>query len=194
MRAQTLSAAAAALLAGCVSVSPPDNTFAYRPGTGVVQTVRNARVAVPSGALAGSTAAGGRYGTPIERASRPRWIEGHQLALRMDDGTTQAVTQDSASFRAGDKVQITNDGRVLKLASGSPAPTASSVRPGDGTVVSASGAAASAAAGGTAQSESTQQLSIRMDDGTTQVVTLHGATARAGQRVRITSDGRLVRL
>ena len=201
MKTLTLSAAAAALLGACVSVAPPDNTFAYRPGTGVIANVREARVAVPSGALAGSAAAGGRYGTPIERAARPRWIEGRQLTLRMDDGTTQAVTQDSAAFRVGDAVQLTNDGRVVKLAaspsnapSGSSAPSAALPRPGDGTVVSAAAAAASAASGGTAKSSTGEQVTVRMDDGTTQVVTLLGGTARPGERVRITSDGRLERL
>jgi outer membrane lipoprotein SlyB len=106
------------LLAACVSVAPPDNTFSYVPGTGVVEAVRPARVAVPeqrsSGAIVGSASAGGSYDTKIERIVRPRWIEGYQLWLRMDDGRTQAVTQDSTAFKAGDRIEVLGDGRVLK--------------------------------------------------------------------------------
>lgn len=106
------------LLAACVSVAPPDNTFSYVPGTGVVEAVRTARVAVPdqrsSGAIVGSASAGGSYDTKLERVVRPRWIEGYQLWLRMDDGRTQAVTQDSTAFMPGDRVEVLGDGRVLK--------------------------------------------------------------------------------
>lgn len=109
MRPFKISVLAAAVLAGCAT-SPPDNSLAYRPGLGVVQSVREARVAVPppGGAIAGSSAAGGGYNTPIERLVRPRWTEGYQLTLHMDDGTTQAVTQNSSEFHAGDRVQVTD--------------------------------------------------------------------------------------
>jgi outer membrane lipoprotein SlyB len=106
------------LLTACVSVAPPDNTFSFVPGTGVVEAVRQARVAVPearsSGAIIGSASAGGSYDTKLERVVRPRWIEGTQLWLRMDDGRTQAVTQDSTAFQVGDRVEVLGDGRVLK--------------------------------------------------------------------------------
>ena len=114
----------AAMLVGC-AVSPPDDTVAYRPGVGVVQDVRAARVALPragSGAIAGSEAAGGRYGSAVERVLRPRWVEGYQLTLRMDDGSVQRVTQDSAAFQAGDRVQVMADGRIVKPTAAAPAP------------------------------------------------------------------------
>jgi outer membrane lipoprotein SlyB len=113
-----IAASAFWLLTACVAVAPPDNTFAYVPGTGVVEAVRAARVAVPespsSGAIVGSASAGGSYETKLARVVRPRWIEGYQLWLRMDDGRTQAVTQDSAVFKPGDRVEVLGDGRVLK--------------------------------------------------------------------------------
>jgi len=40
---------------------------------------------------------------------------------------------------------------------------------------------------------SAQQVSLAMDDGTTQVVTLQGASVRPGERVSITADGRMLR-
>src|SRR3954468_7485853 len=101
------------VLGGCTTVSPPDQTFAFRPGYGVVQSVQAAHVAVPQGAIAGSPSAGGSYNTVGERLVRPRWTDGYQLPLRMDDGTAQAVTQDSASFRPGERAQITHEGLGL---------------------------------------------------------------------------------
>ena len=114
------------LIAGC-SIAPPDDTIAYRAGAGVVQEVRAARVAFPragSGAIAGSEAAGGRYGSPVERVLRPRWVEGYQLTLRMDDGSIQRVTQDSAAFQNGDRVQVMSDGRIVKATAAAPVPAA----------------------------------------------------------------------
>lgn len=118
----------AGMLVGC-AVAPPDDTVAYRPGAAVVQDVRAARVALPAagrGAIAGSEAAGGRYGSPVERVLRPRWVEGYQLTLRMDDGSNQRVTQDSAAFQAGDRVQVMADGRIVKTTAAVPAPAATS--------------------------------------------------------------------
>lgn len=69
--------------------------------------MREARVAIPGG-TAPRTALG--------QMTRARWIDGYQLSLRMDDGTTQAITQDSAQFQAGDRVQVTDQGRILKVA------------------------------------------------------------------------------
>jgi outer membrane lipoprotein SlyB len=116
----------AGMLVGC-AVAPPDDTVAFRPGTAVVQDVRAARVALPPagrGAIAGSEAAGGSYGSPVERVLRPRWVEGYQLTLRMDDGSIQRVTQDSAAFRAGERVQVMTDGRIVKTTAAVPAPVA----------------------------------------------------------------------
>jgi ABC-type proline/glycine betaine transport system ATPase subunit len=33
----------------------------------------------------------------------------------MDDGSMQSVLQDSPAFRVGDRVVITNDGRIVRL-------------------------------------------------------------------------------
>jgi outer membrane lipoprotein SlyB len=119
----------AGMLVGC-AVAPPDDTVAFRPGTAVVQDVRAARVALPPagrGAIAGSEAAGGRYGSPVERVLRPRWVEGYQLTLRMDDGSVQRVTQDSAAFQAGERVQVMADGRIVKTTAAVPAPVVAPV-------------------------------------------------------------------
>src|SRR6185295_10160212 len=173
-----------AMLAAC-AVAPPDNSLAYRPGAGVVEAVQPARVALPapgSGTIAGSEAAGS-HDTPLDRLSRPRWTDGYQLTLRMDDGSSQRVTQDSAAFQVGDRVQITSEGRVVKTAAAiTPAPSAAATpaptayRPGVGTVESASVAslssAPSASAGATAGAASnpTMAYRVRMADGTMQDV------------------------
>lgn len=214
-----------AMLAAC-AVSPPDNTLAFRPGTGVVENVRAARVALPpagSGTIAGSEAAGGSYGSPVERALRPRWTEGYQLTLRMDDGSTQRVTQDSAAFQVGDRVQVTADGRIVKTAALAapapaattaapapaapapitavpiaPAPTASAVktyRPGVGVVESASVVSlpSSASAAAGGTTGATMGYRLRMADGTTQDVVQAGERFEVGSRVQITGDGRVIR-
>ena len=159
-----------ALLGAC-AVSPPDNTFAYKAGNGTVESVRSARVEVPAGSLPGSAAAGGRVETPLGRLARPRWTDGYQLALRMDDGTTQAITQDSNAFHPGERVQVTPEGRVLKIVASS-APVA--LRAGAGTVQSV---------------DANSQADILMDDGTMQSVIVPGV--RQGERVTIGADGRL---
>ena len=180
MRLLRLSVVASALIAaGCTTVSPPDNTYAYRPGTGTVENVRDARVAIPGGTAPR---------TPLQEMAKPRYMDGYQLSLRMDDGTTQALTQDSGEFHAGDRVQVTQEGRVLKV----PASQASGAQP------SATQPSALRAGSGTIQSvtptgTSAQQVSLAMDDGTTQVVTLQGAAVRPGDRVSITADGRMLR-
>src|SRR5438094_4557207 len=116
--------ASALLAAGCTTVSPPDNTYAFRPGTGTVENVRDARVAIPGGTAPK---------TPLQDMTRPRWMDGYQLSLRMDDGTTQAITQDSSEFRPGDRVQVTQEGRILKVP-GSQASAASAGRAGSGPI------------------------------------------------------------
>jgi outer membrane lipoprotein SlyB len=178
MRLSSLIVVASALAAaGCTSVAPPDNTFAFHPGTGTVQQVRQARVAIPGGTTPK---------TALENMVRPRWMDGYQLSLRMDDGTAQAITQDSNEFQPGDRVQITQEGRVLKVptaqASASAAGASSAWRPGTGTIQSVAPTGTSA-----------QQVSLAMDDGTKQVVTLQGATVQPGEHVTLTADGHMVR-
>ncbi len=180
------SAASIALAAGC-AVSPHDNTYAFKAGTGTVASVQRARVRIPGGTAPS---------TPLKQIAEPRWIDGYQLALRMDDGTTQALTQDSDAFHAGDRVEVTPNGRVLKLAANgttsgtasAPSAPVSVLVPGTGTVQSVSESASSAAAGGTAPS---RRVEVRMDNGTTQWVDAQGVTLQPGQRVTVTSDGRV---
>src|SRR5258708_21186974 len=112
-------ASAAVLAAGCAGVSPPDNTYAFKPGYGMVENVRQARVQIPGG-TAPSPA--------LKRFTEPSWMDGYQLSLRMDDGTTQAITQDSNAFHAGDRVEVSSNGRILKLPAGS-TPATGSTRP-----------------------------------------------------------------
>jgi outer membrane lipoprotein SlyB len=112
----------------------------YQPGYGVVQSVAVVespdRRGIGAGAVAGGVvgailgsqvghgtgraaatvagAGGGAYvGHQIER--RTRTADAYQLTLRMDDGTTQNIIQDNREFQVGDRVQITNDGRVVLL-------------------------------------------------------------------------------
>ena len=177
LRLVVLASALAAAGAGCTSVAPPDNTFAYHPGTGTVQDVREARVAIPGGTAPK---------TALQDLARPRWMDGYQLSLRMDDGTAQVITQDSQEFQPGDRVQITPEGRVLKVPAGQPSASAagasSTWRPGTGTIQSVAPTGTSA-----------QQVNLEMDDGTTQMVTLQGATVQPGERVTLTADGHMVR-
>jgi outer membrane lipoprotein SlyB len=179
----SFATAAVAFAAGCVSVSPPDNTYAFRPGTGTVENVHPARVAIPGGTAPS---------TPLRQLAEPRYIDGYQLSLRMDDGTLQAITQDSDAFHSGDRVQVTPQGRIHKLrvaaASAAAAPVAA--RPGGATVEAVAAASASSAAGGSAPAE---QLTLHMDDGTTQLLTVQGATFQPGERVSVSADGRVLR-
>ena len=112
----------------------------YQPGYGVVQAVAvveaPTRTGIGAGAVAGGVvgailgsqigsgsgrtaatvagAGGGAYvGHQIER--RVRTTEAYQLTVRMENGTVQTVVQDNRSFQVGDRVQITNDGRVVLL-------------------------------------------------------------------------------
>jgi len=175
------SAASIALAAGCAS-SPPDNTYAFKPGTGTVQSVNQARVQIPGGTAPK---------TWLGEATSPRWVQGYQLALRMDDGTTQAITQDSGAFHSGDRVQVTDAGRIVKI--NAPAPTTAPVSvlvPGTGTVQSIAANPPSAAAGG---SVAGQEIQLRMDNGTTQWVNVQGATFATGDRVTVTAYGRVLR-
>ena len=181
MKAFNLVVIASALAAGCAS-SPPDNTYAFKPGTGTVESVNQARVQIPGGTAPR---------TWLGEATSPRWVQGYQLALRMDDGTTQAITQDSDAFHTGDRVQVTDAGRIVKITT--PAPTSAPVSvlaPGTGTVQAIAANPPSAAAGGSAAG---QEIQLRMDDGTVQWVNVQGATFQPGQRVTVTADGRVLR-
>lgn len=68
-------------------MTPAPSPAAYRPGYGVVEAVSLVRPGPPP----------------------------YQLTLRMDDGTVQSVLQHSPSFRVGDRVQLTSDGRIIRV-------------------------------------------------------------------------------
>jgi hypothetical protein len=163
------------MLAACAG--SPDNRSEFRAGVGVVEAVRPVRVAL---------------------------ADGYQLTLRMDDGSFQRVTQDSPAFQAGDRVQVTPDGRFFKTATvitpatvATPAPViiAQAYRPGVGTVESASvislPSANSATAGATTNPRMAYRL--RMADGSMQDIVQEGERFELGEQVRLTGDGRLVR-
>jgi hypothetical protein len=69
----------------------------FRPGYGVIESITLVR-SVP-------TASAG--------ASLPERVA-YRLGLRMDDGTLQAIDQDNRNFQVGDRVHLTNDGRVIR--------------------------------------------------------------------------------
>ncbi len=77
------------------------------------------------------------------------------------------------------------------------APAAPSYRPGIGVVESASivslGSSPSATAGGTGAPAPTMAYRLKMTDGATQNVVHTGERFELGDRVQITSDGRLTR-
>ena len=114
-----LAALALSLLAACTSyeprytTTPPDARAAavyqapattYRPGYGVVEAINLERYIAPR-ASAGD---GATVGHPIDRT-------GYRLTVRMDDGTLQSIAQDNRDFRVGDRVQLTTDGRVVRM-------------------------------------------------------------------------------
>jgi hypothetical protein len=72
----------------------------FRTGTGVVQSVQELSVPMPSASAGAST--------PVAATA-------YRLTVRMDDGSMQAIDQDSRAFRAGDRVRITADGHVLTI-------------------------------------------------------------------------------
>ena len=119
MKALKLAVLVSAISTGC-AISPPDNTYAFRPGTGTVENVRQARVEIPGGTAPT---------TPLRRMTQPKWMDGYQLTLRMDENLTQQITQDSGAFHAGDRVQITQEGRVLKVPAGATPAAGATSRP-----------------------------------------------------------------
>ena len=95
-------------LAACAFAYPPegragieDVPYAYRPGTGTVEYVTRVE-------MGGTAAAGGTAGRIVDGIA-------YRLTVRMDDGTVQTVLQDSAGFSIGDRVRLTDDGKVVRL-------------------------------------------------------------------------------
>jgi len=83
---------------------------------GVVGAILGSQIGSGTGRAAATVAgagAGAYAGHQIER--RVRTVDAYQLTVRMDNGTVQTIVQDNRSFQVGDRVQITNDGRVILL-------------------------------------------------------------------------------
>jgi hypothetical protein len=100
-----------ALLAGCSYVWDPSTEDAtvirpgnFRAGSGTIQSV---------GVLAGARPADAPQ-TGDTRGSRPdRNL--YRLYILMDAGGFQSVDIDNSRFLAGEAVEITNDGRVVRV-------------------------------------------------------------------------------
>jgi hypothetical protein len=100
------SALLAVLSTACATYDPPSAAEGHalsqagiRPGFGFIDSV-----AVVRGARAESAGAGGS--APDRNAYR--------LFLRMDNGGSQTIDQDNPTFMAGERVQITPDGRIVR--------------------------------------------------------------------------------
>jgi hypothetical protein len=72
----------------------------YRAGTGIVESIS---LAAPAGSAAGG-------GTAAPAVSGP-----YRATLRMDDGSVQTIVVDTRAFLVGDRLQITPDGRLVRL-------------------------------------------------------------------------------
>ena len=100
---------ASLLLAGCSYVSDPTQLEAtivapghFKAGSGVIDAVS----VLPSANKDKSVVSGAR------RAPDPHL---YRLSLRMDAGGFQTVDIDDGSFMSGEVVELTNDGRVVRL-------------------------------------------------------------------------------
>lgn len=71
----------------------------YRSGSGILESIGLVTLP-PSSASAGATAA---------PAPGP-----YRLTIRMDDGTIQTLIQDTRALLVGDRLQITQDGRLAR--------------------------------------------------------------------------------
>ena len=100
---------ASLLLAGCSYVSDPTQLEAtivapghFKAGSGVIDAV----AVLPNANKDKSVVSGAR------RAPDPHL---YRLSLRMDAGGFQTVDIDDGSFMSGEAVELTNDGRVVRL-------------------------------------------------------------------------------
>jgi hypothetical protein len=71
----------------------------FRPGNGILESI--GLITLPA-----SAAAGGTVAAPVPGPYR--------LTLRMDDGNIQTVQADTRALLVGDRVQITQDGRLIR--------------------------------------------------------------------------------
>jgi hypothetical protein len=102
------AAAAAPLLAGCMSTAPAgeprvaSNELPYRAGQGVVVASEQARQPI-------SAAAGG---TASAASTMPA---NYRLTIRMDDGTMQYVDTDNRDITVGSRVSLGADRTIRVL-------------------------------------------------------------------------------
>ena len=129
MRIATLLLASSAALAACTSYDPAYDSRSAPVVTapGATTTAPAATAAVPAGTIVVPAAATYRpgWGT-IETITLVRSVPSastganlpervaYRLGLRMDDGSVQAIDTDNRNFMVGDRVQLTNDGRVIR--------------------------------------------------------------------------------
>lgn len=73
----------------------------FRPGNGILESIGLVTLPQSSAAAGGGTVPG-----PVPGPYR--------LTIRMDDGSIQTVIQDTRALLVGDRVQITQDGRLIR--------------------------------------------------------------------------------
>jgi len=77
----------------------PVVSSAYRAGYGIIESI--SLVTLPASAAAGGTL--------------PPVVSGpYRVTVRMDDGSIQTMIVDNRAFLVGDRVQFTNDGRLIR--------------------------------------------------------------------------------
>jgi hypothetical protein len=85
------------------TLTPSSRASSFRPGNGTVESVALVHILPAPGDPSASAGAG----MPERLAYR--------LTIKMDDDASfQAVDQDNRNFMAGDRVQLTGDGRVMR--------------------------------------------------------------------------------
>lgn len=76
----------------------------YQPGYGILESI--GLVTLPP-----STASGGATGAAATGAPAPG---PYRLTVRMEDGTIQTLIQDTRALLVGDRLQVTEDGRLIR--------------------------------------------------------------------------------
>ena len=103
---RSLAALAFVSLAGCAWYTPQTDItgqpFAYRTGSGVVESV--SRAPAPFTAAAGGTAPSSAYEPALYR-----------LKIRMDSGRIQYIDTESTEFTRGTRVRLTDERLIEKL-------------------------------------------------------------------------------
>ena len=82
-------------------VGAAPSASAYRPGTGIVESISLASVPAAASASAGGTA-------------RPAVSGPYRVTTRMDDGSVQTILINNRAFLVGDRVQVASDGQLVR--------------------------------------------------------------------------------